>query len=93
VDVFERVETPDRVVVGFHQRGRHVGPLTTPLGVVPPTGRTVQRRIIDILTVADGLVTAVWVVSDDFDLLTQLDALRLTHEGVVLSEPWSRLGT
>jgi hypothetical protein len=56
-EVVDRVETADKIVVGFHMRGRHTGPLATPLGTVPPTGRTVETRVTDILTVNEGLVT------------------------------------
>jgi hypothetical protein len=57
---------------------RHVGPLLTPLGEVPATGREVVTRAVDVLTVTDdGLIAAVHVVSDDLATLTQLDAVRL----------------
>src|SRR4051812_41765327 len=61
-EVVEEVVTPDRVVVGFRMRGRHDGPLRTPLGTVPPTGRQVVIRVTDILTVEDGLITDIWMV-------------------------------
>jgi hypothetical protein len=32
---------------------------------------------VDVLTIAGGLVTAIWVVADDLGLLRQLDAARL----------------
>ena len=76
-EVVDHVETPDRLVIAFHLRGRHVGPLVTPIGNVMPTGREVVIRTIDILILADGMITALWVVSDDFGMLTQLDAVRL----------------
>jgi hypothetical protein len=76
-EVVDRVETPGKVVVAFLMRGRHVGPLSTPLGTVAPTGRAVEIRTIDVLTVADGLVSGVWVVADELGLLTQLDAATL----------------
>jgi hypothetical protein len=34
-------------------------------------------RTTDILTVRDGLVTAIWVVADELGLLMQLDAVAL----------------
>jgi SnoaL-like polyketide cyclase len=64
-------------VVAFVMRGRHVGPYASPLGTVGPTGRDIAVRTIDVLTVVDGLVTAIWVVADDLGLLLQLDAARL----------------
>ncbi|MEZ0071365.1 ester cyclase [Planotetraspora sp. GP83] len=66
------VEAPGRLVVGFRMHGRHVGPLATLFGTLAGTGRAVQIRVIDILTVEDGLVTGVWMISDDLDLLRQL---------------------
>lgn len=76
-EIVDRVEIPDRLVVAFYLRGRHVGPLQTAIGTVPPTGRTVEIRTIDVLTVADGVITALWVVSDELGMLARLDAVRL----------------
>ena len=76
-EIVDRVETPDRLVVAFYMRGRHVGPLPTPIGTVAPTGRTVEIRTIDVLTIANGVVTALWVVSDELGMLTQLEAVDL----------------
>ena len=80
MEVVHRLETPDRIVIGFWMRGRHVGPLSTPLGVVAPTGRVVANRVTDILTVRDDRVTDIWVISDDLALLRQLDAVSLVQE-------------
>jgi hypothetical protein len=76
-EVLEVVSAPGRVVVAFVMHVRHTGPLTTPLGVVEPTGRESAARTIDILAVRDGLVTDVTVVSDELGLLTGLGAVRL----------------
>jgi hypothetical protein len=32
MDILDTVETPDRIVIAFHMRGRHVGPYVSPLG-------------------------------------------------------------
>ena len=77
MDVLDTVETPDRVVVAFVMRGRHVGPYASALGTVAPTGRDIAVRTIDVLRVTGGLVTAISVVADDLGLLRQLDAARL----------------
>jgi ketosteroid isomerase-like protein len=76
-DVVHELEIPGQVVVAFTMRGRHVGPLASPLGTVAPTGRTVAIRTTDILTLEDGRITDIWVISDDLGLLLQLDAVRL----------------
>jgi predicted ester cyclase len=77
MEILDRVETPERVVVAFVMRGRHVGPYVSALGTVAPTGRDIAVRTIDVLTVSGGIITAIWVVADDLGLLRQLDAARL----------------
>lgn len=77
MQILDTVETPDRVVVAFLMRGRHAGPYASPLGTVAPTGRDIEVRTIDVLAIADGLITAIWVVADDLGLLRQLGAARL----------------
>jgi SnoaL-like polyketide cyclase len=75
--ILDTVETPDRIVIAFLMRGRHVGPFSSPLGTVAPTQRDIEVRTIDVLTVTAGVISAIWVVSDDLGLLRQLDAARL----------------
>ena len=75
--ILDTVETPDRVVVAFLMRWLHVGPFSSPLGTVAPTHQEIEVRTIDVLTVTAGVVSAIWVVSDDLGLLRQLDAVRL----------------
>jgi predicted ester cyclase len=76
--VQELVTTDDELVFAIEVRCRHVGPLTTPLGVVAPTGREIVTRAIDILTTTGGRVRTARVVSDELGVLTQLGAVRLT---------------
>ncbi len=76
-EIVDQVETQDRLVIAFYMRGSHVGPLLTPIGTVAPTGATVEIRTIDVLTISDGLITALWVVSDELGMLTELDSVRL----------------
>jgi SnoaL-like polyketide cyclase len=75
--ILETVETPDRVVIAFVMRGRHIGPFTSPPGTIAPAQREIEVRTIDVLTVTAGVVSAIWVVSDDLGLLRQLDAVKL----------------
>jgi ketosteroid isomerase-like protein len=77
VEILEEMETSDRVAVAFLQRGRHVGTLALPLGEVPPTGREVQVRTIDVLTIDDGRISAIQVVPDNLGLAMQLGAVGL----------------
>jgi predicted ester cyclase len=79
MQIVDRVDTPDRVVIAFLMRGRQVGSYPSPLGSVPPSGRDVQVRTIDVLAVEDGRISAIWVVADELGLLTQVDAVGLTR--------------
>jgi SnoaL-like polyketide cyclase len=79
LEVLDRVDAPGRVAIAHRHRGRHVGPLATPLGEVPATGRMVDSLAIDILTIADDRVTGIWVVGDELGRLLQLGAVTLAQ--------------
>jgi predicted ester cyclase len=74
IEVLDVVAQNDKVVVAFAMTARHVGTWSSALGEVAPTGRTVTVRTIDVLTLTDGLVSGIWVVSDESGLLSQLGA-------------------
>jgi hypothetical protein len=80
IELIDQLDAPGRLVIVFWQRGRHVGPLETPLGVIGPTGREVQMRVIDVLSIVDGRVSAIHVVPDNLGLAMQLDAVRLVDQ-------------
>ena len=63
-EVLAVVDTPGAVAVAFRLRGRHVGPLDTPVGRLPATGVPIDLRVIDILSLADGRISAIWMVGD-----------------------------
>jgi len=73
--ILDRSDTPTHSTIVFRMRGRHVGPLETPLGTLPATGKVVERQIIDLLKVDRGLITEVWMVGDELSALMQLGAL------------------
>ena len=64
--------TQIRVAVAFVMHGRHTGPYETPFGIIQPTGADVQIRTIDVLTLTDEKISAVWVNADDLGTLRQL---------------------
>ena len=70
------VVTPGRRAVAFRIRGRHVGPLVTPLGIVAPSGRAVEVAGIDIFEVDEAAdrVTGIWAVADLAGLVASLGA-------------------
>ena len=79
IDLIEQVEAPGRLVIVFWQRGRHVGPLETPLGEISPTGREVEVRVIDVLSITNGRISAIQVIPDNLGLVMQLGAVRLVE--------------
>jgi ketosteroid isomerase-like protein len=77
IEPIDQVESGDRFVLAFLQRGRHTGPFETPLGSVEASGRAFEIRVIDVLTIGNGHITAIEVVPDNLSLMMQLGAVRL----------------
>lgn len=71
------MESDGKVAVAFRLGGRQVGPLSTPAGVVAPSGQLVRMRIIDILTLTDCLISNIWTVADELGALVAIDAVAL----------------
>ena len=67
------MEAPGRLVIAFRMRGVHVGPL----GIVAATGRAFEIRVIDVLTLAGGRVSAITMVADELTQLRALGAITL----------------
>ncbi len=76
-EVVSVVDDGDRVAVAFRMSGRQIGPLATSAGSLPPTGRHLELRVIDVLTVTDGRISDIVMVADELGALTALDAVRL----------------
>ena len=87
----EALEQPEREVLGvvdagasvavaFRLAGRQVGPLLTPAGPVPPTGRRVDVQIIDVLTLADGRISEIRMVADWLGALAAVGAVRVSAD-------------
>jgi len=75
----ELIEAPGRVVIVFWQRGRHVGPLETPLGEISPAGPEVDVRVIDVLSITEARIGAIQIVPDNLELAMQLGAVQLAQ--------------
>jgi predicted ester cyclase len=71
-DVLQVVCGDNSIAVAFVIHGQHTGPYAGPFGPVARTGVHVQIRTIDVLTLAGGRVSAIWVNTDDLGLLRQL---------------------
>src|SRR4051812_14996800 len=63
--VLEVCDAGDRVAVAFRLTGRHVGPLGTSAGVLAATGSVITLRVIDVLTLTDGRISAITMVADE----------------------------
>jgi predicted ester cyclase len=66
------IEEGHRVVVQGRYTGTHTGPLASPEGEIPPTGRSIELSFADFFTVEDGLVSEHRVYFDQMELLGQL---------------------
>ncbi len=76
-EVLAVADAGNSVAVAFRLAGRQVGPLDTPAGRLPPTRKWIDVRIIDVLTLSDGRVTAIRMVADWLPALAAAGALRL----------------
>jgi hypothetical protein len=80
LDVCEQpTERGLKVGVAFRMSGRQTGPLGTSAGVAPPTGRDLSLRVIDLLTIEDGLITSLWMTADELGALAAVGAAGLTE--------------
>ena len=76
-EVLGVVDAGDSVALAFRLAGRQVGPLATSAGLLPPTGRWLDIRIIDVLSLTDGRISGIWMVADWLAALAAAGAVRL----------------
>jgi len=62
----------DSAAVEVTFTGTHTGPLISPGGSVPPTGKRVSLHSASILQIRDGLIASEHVYLDQMDMLSQL---------------------
>lgn len=84
LDVEIEIEIAEGDTVGgrLRQRGTHTGPMVTPTGTIPPSGKSVNFTEVAMLRIADGKVATSWYWTDMIGLLTQL--------GVIAAPPAAR---
>lgn len=68
------LEGGDTVAAEFTLRGTHQGPMASPDGEIPATGRSIENRVAVFSTFADGEVTEERRYYDAAGLLSQLGA-------------------
>jgi predicted ester cyclase len=74
-EIFTKSETSERIAIAFVLHAVHTGPLVSALGEIKPTGRPVNLRTLDILTVTGGRISEVWMAADEFGALANLGVL------------------
>jgi predicted ester cyclase len=67
-----RVLTGDAAAVELLFTGTNTGPLVTPNGEIPPTGKSVTIRSASIIRFRDGLIASEHAYTDQLDFMTQL---------------------
>jgi steroid delta-isomerase-like uncharacterized protein len=72
ISVTNQVATDDQVVSEFMARGTHTGPLQTPAGAIPPTGRTVDFIVCEVIQVKHGRITSLHNYQDATSIMRQL---------------------
>jgi len=70
----------ESVAVAFRLAGRHVGPLDTPVGRLPPTGERIDLRVIDVLTLTAGRISEIQMVADWLTALSAAGAVTVSTE-------------
>ena len=78
IEVTHLAVSGNSAVVEFTGRGTHTGPMETPAGVIPPTGRAVEVAFCDVVEYRDGRAASIRTY---FDLMTMMQQLGLLAEG------------
>jgi hypothetical protein len=76
-ELLAEVDTGDRCAFAFRLSGRHTGPLDTPCGPVPASGRQLTVAGMDTFLLRDDRIAAVWAVADFLGALAAAGAV--TH--------------
>ena len=72
VEIDKLIPSPGYVVSEFIATGTHDGPLSTPKGEIPPTGKPVKLRIVDLIRIRDGRSYGSRVYFDMLSALRQI---------------------
>jgi steroid delta-isomerase-like uncharacterized protein len=75
LEVTSQVATEDQVVSEFVAKGHHTGPLLTPVGDIPATGRYAEWQVCEVWRVRDGKLAQICNYQDAATLMRQLGLL------------------
>ena len=62
----------DQVATEHSGGGTQTGPLNTPMGSIPPTGKSIQLRFAEVFTMRDGKIKTMRAYWDTATLMRQL---------------------
>jgi predicted ester cyclase len=68
----KQVLTGDAAATEVVFTGTHTGPMLSPSGEIPPTGRRVTLRSASVLEMKDGLIASEHVYLDQLEMMGQL---------------------
>jgi steroid delta-isomerase-like uncharacterized protein len=68
----DQVLSEDSAATEVIMTGTHTGPLNTPNGPIPPTGKSINLRSLSILRFEDGRIASERNYFDQLEMLTQL---------------------
>lgn len=71
------IEIAEGDLVGgrLRQKGTHTGPMASPTGTIPASGKSVDFTEVAMLRIADGKVARSWYWTDMIGLLTQIGVI------------------
>ena len=72
IDVKNQVGTEDQVVSEFVATGTNTGPVLTPAGEIPATGRTAEWPVCEVWRFRNGIVASIHNYQDMATMLRQL---------------------
>jgi steroid delta-isomerase-like uncharacterized protein len=75
VEIDELISAGDTVVVQYTGRGTQTGPLRSPAGEIPATGRSVTLQLCDVIRFENGKIASLLTYFDSASLLTQLGVM------------------
>jgi predicted ester cyclase len=82
VDIEIEIAEGDTVGGRLRQKGTHTGPMASPTGEIPASGKPVDFTEVAMLRIVDGKVATSWYWTDMIGLLTQI--------GVIAAPPSAR---
>lgn len=75
IQVQNQVTHGNQIVTELTARGTHTGPLMTPAGTIPPTGKTVDFTVCEVWEVRDGKIAKLRNYQDSGAIMRQLGLL------------------